>query len=33
MMAGSFVALVPLIVVFLLFQRSIVRSVALTGLK
>lgn len=33
MMAGSFVALVPLIVVFLVFQRSIVRSVALTGLK
>lgn len=33
MMAGSFVALVPLIVVFLLFQRSIVRSVALSGLK
>jgi multiple sugar transport system permease protein len=33
MMAGSFVALVPLIVVFLFFQRSIVRSVALTGLK
>src|SRR5882757_3003393 len=33
MMAGSFVALVPLIAVFLIFQRSIVRSVALTGLK
>lgn len=33
MMAASFVALVPLIVIFLLFQRTIVRSIVLTGLK
>jgi multiple sugar transport system permease protein len=33
MMAASFVALVPLIVVFLIFQRTIVRSVVLSGLK
>jgi multiple sugar transport system permease protein len=33
MMAGSFVALVPLIVIFLLFQRTIVRSIVLTGMK
>jgi multiple sugar transport system permease protein len=33
MMAASFVALVPLIVIFLLFQRTIVRSIVLTGMK
>jgi multiple sugar transport system permease protein len=33
MMAASFVALVPLIVVFLIFQRTIVRSMVLSGLK
>jgi multiple sugar transport system permease protein len=33
MMAGSFVALVPLIVIFLLFQRTIVRSIVLSGMK
>lgn len=33
MMAGSFVALVPLIVIFLLFQRTIVRSIVMTGMK
>ncbi|GAA5190558.1 carbohydrate ABC transporter permease [Rugosimonospora acidiphila] len=33
MMAGSFVALVPLIVIFLLFQRTIVRSIVLTGMR
>ncbi|MEV6103990.1 carbohydrate ABC transporter permease [Streptomyces sp. NPDC051940] len=33
MMAGSLVTLLPMVVVFLLFQRFIVRSVVLTGLK
>jgi multiple sugar transport system permease protein len=33
MMAGSFVTLVPMVVIFLCFQRFIVRSVVLTGLK
>lgn len=33
MMAASFVALVPLIVIFLLFQRTIVRSIVLSGMK
>ena len=33
MMAGSLVALLPMVVIFLCFQRFIVRSVVLTGLK
>ncbi|WP_327291897.1 carbohydrate ABC transporter permease [Streptomyces sp. NBC_01198] len=33
MMAGSLVALFPMVVIFLSFQRFIVRSVVLTGLK
>jgi multiple sugar transport system permease protein len=32
-LAGAAIALLPLIVVFLIFQRHIVRSIALTGLK
>ncbi|MCI3270682.1 carbohydrate ABC transporter permease [Streptomyces cylindrosporus] len=32
-LAGAAIALLPLIVVFLVFQRHIVRSIALTGLK
>lgn len=32
-LAGAAIALIPLIVVFLVFQRHIVRSIALTGLK
>lgn len=32
-MAASFLALVPLLIVFLLFQRQIIESVALTGAK
>ncbi|MCI3273499.1 carbohydrate ABC transporter permease [Streptomyces cylindrosporus] len=32
-LAGAAIALLPLIVIFLLFQRHIVRSIALTGLK
>ncbi|SDM21683.1 carbohydrate ABC transporter permease [Nonomuraea jiangxiensis] len=33
MMAGSLIALVPMVAVFIFFQRHIVRSVVLTGLK
>jgi ABC-type glycerol-3-phosphate transport system permease component len=33
MLPAAAVALLPLIAVFLLFQRQIVRSIALTGLK
>ncbi len=33
MMAGSLVTLLPMVVIFLCFQRFIVRSVVLTGLK
>lgn len=33
MMAGSLVTLLPMVVIFLSFQRFIVRSVVLTGLK
>ena len=33
MMAASFVALVPMLIMFLLFQRTIVRSVIMSGLK
>ncbi|MER5430211.1 carbohydrate ABC transporter permease [Streptomyces sp. NPDC002588] len=32
-LAGAAIALIPLIVVFLVFQKHIVRSIALTGLK
>ncbi|WP_218671400.1 hypothetical protein [Microbispora sp. GKU 823] len=32
-LAAAALALLPLIVIFLLFQRHIVRSIALTGLK
>jgi len=32
-MAGSLIALAPLLVLFVVFQRFIVRSVAVTGLK
>ncbi len=32
-MAASFVALLPILVVFLIFQRQIIESVALTGAK
>lgn len=32
-MAGSLIALAPLLVLFIVFQRFIVRSVAVTGLK
>ena len=32
-MAASFVALLPILVVFLIFQRQIIESVALTGSK
>jgi multiple sugar transport system permease protein len=32
-MAGTTIAMAPLVVVFLLFQRHIVRSISLTGLK
>ncbi|NEC92909.1 carbohydrate ABC transporter permease, partial [Streptomyces sp. SID12501] len=32
-MAASFVALLPILVVFLVFQRQIIESVALTGTK
>ena len=32
-LAGAALALIPLVAVFLLFQRHIVRSIALTGLK
>lgn len=33
MMAGSLIALLPMVLIFLFFQRFIVRSVVLTGLK
>ncbi|MFB4268345.1 carbohydrate ABC transporter permease [Nonomuraea sp. GTA35] len=33
MMAGSLIALAPMVAVFIFFQKHIVRSVALTGLK
>ncbi|MGH3321966.1 MAG: carbohydrate ABC transporter permease, partial [Streptosporangiaceae bacterium] len=33
LMAGSFVALVPMVAMYLAFQRYIVRSIMLTGLK
>lgn len=33
MMAGSLVALVPMLVIYVLFQRHIVRSIAVTGFK
>jgi multiple sugar transport system permease protein len=33
MMAGSLVALVPMLVIYILFQRHIVRSIAVTGFK
>jgi multiple sugar transport system permease protein len=33
MMAGGLIALVPMVTIFIVFQRYIVRSVALTGLK
>jgi multiple sugar transport system permease protein len=33
MMAGGLIALVPMIAIFVFFQRYIVRSVVLTGLK
>ncbi|MEV4111289.1 carbohydrate ABC transporter permease [Nonomuraea sp. NPDC049695] len=33
MMAGSLIALVPMVAVFVFFQKHIVRSVVLTGLK
>ncbi|MGM7671643.1 carbohydrate ABC transporter permease [Microbacterium sp. A93] len=32
-MAGSFIALIPVLVVFIIFQRQIIESVALTGAK
>ena len=32
-MAASFVALLPILIVFLIFQRQIIESVALTGSK
>lgn len=32
-LAAAALALLPLVVIFLLFQRHIVRSIALTGLK
>ncbi|GAA3907984.1 carbohydrate ABC transporter permease [Microbacterium invictum] len=32
-MAGSFIALIPVFIVFVLFQRQIIESVALTGAK
>ena len=31
--AGSFVANFPVVIIFLLFQRSIMKGIALTGLK
>jgi multiple sugar transport system permease protein len=33
MMAGSFLALVPMVFIYVLFQRHIVRSIAVTGFK
>jgi multiple sugar transport system permease protein len=33
MMAGSLIALIPMVAIFIFFQRYIVRSVVLTGLK
>ncbi|MFI9843894.1 carbohydrate ABC transporter permease [Nonomuraea sp. NPDC051941] len=33
MMAGSLIALVPMVAIFIFFQKHIVRSVVLTGLK
>jgi len=32
-MAASLIAIAPILAIFLLFQRHIVRSIALTGLK
>ena len=31
--AGAFIAVFPVVVAFLLFQRQIIRGIALTGLK
>ena len=32
-MAASFIALIPVLAVFIIFQRQIIESVALTGAK
>ena len=33
LMAGSVIATLPMVIVFLIFQRNFIRGISLTGLK